>query len=59
MVHFTGDDPMSRATEALVKLFVFAAKLLRLHDIKAEQAIAQLQAIDANAVAAAGSDSSR
>src|SRR5262245_33690690 len=44
-LHLAGDEPMFGAAEAVVELFVRGGRLLRLHDVKAEQAVTQLQAV--------------
>ena len=45
LVHLAGDKSMPRAAEPVVKLLVLLAELLRLHDVKAEQAVAQFQSV--------------
>ena len=45
LVHLAGDKPMPGAAETVVKLLVLAAKLLRLHDVKAEQAVSEFQSV--------------
>ena len=45
LVHLAGDKPMPGAAETVVKLLVLAAELLRLHDVKAEQPVAEFQSV--------------
>ena len=44
-LHLAGDEPMLGAAEAVVKLLVLGAQLLRLDDVKAEQPVAELQPV--------------
>ena len=44
-LHLAGDEPMPGAAEAVVELLVRGAELLRLHDVKAEQPVAELQPV--------------
>jgi hypothetical protein len=42
-LHGAGDEPMAGTAETVVELLVNRARRLRLHDVKAEQAVAELE----------------
>ncbi len=45
LMHLAGDQSMLGAAETVVKLLVRAAGLLRLHDVKTQQAVSQFQPV--------------
>jgi hypothetical protein len=44
-LHLARDEPVLGAAEAVVELLVGRAELLRLHDVEAEEAVAELEPV--------------